>query len=258
MRVISFVNLKGGVAKTTTVINTAAILAKRGKRVLVVDADSQCNLTEFFCSIKPGITLSHALRFAPDAGRTACMAIHDTTVAGVDIIPADDRLMGLDLTSAASLYTNCLEDLKGRLRLEGHLYDYMLIDCPPAFNAASTAALLASDEVVIPIKLDAFSLRGMANLTKQIENMRQINPRLWLSGLLPTMWYKSDKIREAEEILKNSGLPMYPHIRRTPKVDDMTFARRPLIETSPRCAAAMDYKRFAMQLLYAKGGRRNG
>ena len=257
MRVISFVNLKGGVAKTTTVINTAAILAKiHGKKVLVVDADSQCNLTEFFSTIKPGITLAHALRAAPDAGETAGMAIHSTTFDGIKIIPADDSLMGLDLTSAAELYTGCLDDLKGRLRLDGSLYDFMLIDCPPAFNAASTAALLASDEVVIPIKLDAFSLRGMANLTRQIQNMRQINPRLRLSGLLPTMYYRSDKIREAAQILRKSGLPVFPHIRRTPKVDDMTFAGKPLIETSPTCAAAKDYRHFVEELL--KGGEQNG
>lgn len=260
MRVISFLNLKGGVGKTTTTINTAAILARlHHKKVLVVDADSQCNLTEFLggpIGRPTGMTLAEALRTAPDAGKTACNAIRRTTIEGVDIIPADDSLMALDLTRAAELYTGCLEDLKGRLKLEGIVYDFVLIDCPPAFNAASTAALIASDEVVIPIKLDAFSLRGMANLTRQIANMRRINPRLRLAGLLPTMYYKSDKIREAEQILKKSGLPVYSHIRRTPKVDDMTFAGRPLIESSPTCAAALDYKRFVGELL--KGGERNG
>ncbi len=257
MRVISFVNLKGGVAKTTTVVNTAAILTKlHGKKVLVVDADSQCNLTEFFGATKASSTLADALQTAPDAGKTASSAIHRTSFEGLNMIPADDSLMGLDLSRAAGLYTECLDDLKGRLKLDGSLYDFMLIDCPPAFNAASTAALLASDEVVIPIKLDAFSLRGMANLTRQIANMREINPRLRLSGLLPTMYYKSDKIREAEEILRKSGLPVYSHIRRTPKVDDMTFAGKPLIETSPTCSAARDYRRFVDELL--KGDEQNG
>ena len=256
MRVISFLNLKGGVGKTTTVINTAAILAQRGKSVLVVDADSQCNLTEFVGAPKNGTTLADVLRGAPDAGNLAFGSIRDSALAGVSIIPADDSLMALDLSSAARLYTSCLDDLRGRLRMEGVSYDFVLIDCPPAFNAAATAALIASDEVVVPIKLDAFSLRGMANLTRQISNMRTINPHLRLSGLLSTMWYKSVKIREAEEILEKSRLPMYSHIRRTPKVDDMTFAQRPIIETSPRCAAAMDYKRFATQLIYRKGGAR--
>lgn len=251
MRVISFVNLKGGVGKTTSTINTAAILARRGKTVLLIDADSQCNLSDFFGGGKKK-TLAEVLRSAPDSGGFAETAIRASSMQNIDIIPADDSLMGLDLTSVSSLYINCLEDLFGRLRMSGSLYDFVLIDCPPAFNAASTAALIASDEVVIPIKLDAFSLRGMANLTKQIENMRQINPRLRLTGLLPTMYYKSDKIREAEEILKKSGLPVFPHIRRTPKADDSTFAQRPMIETSPTCAGSRDYMRFVEELL--KGG----
>ena len=74
----------------------------------------------------------------------------------------------------------------------------MIIDCPPAFNAASAAALVAADEVIIPIKLDAFSLRGMANIMQQVSNMRKINDSLTVAGILPTMWYKSDNIIEAE------------------------------------------------------------
>ena len=260
MRVISFVNLKGGVGKTLSTINTAAILAKvHEKNVLVIDADSQCNMTEFFKRddlIGKCYTLADALRAAPDAGETARNAIYATSFEGVDIIQADDSLMGLDLTSAVHLYTDCLADLVRRLKLRKADYDFVLIDCPPAFNAASTAALLASDEVIIPIKLDAFSLRGMSNLTRQIENMREINPGLRLGGLLPTMYYKSDKIQDAMKLLRYSGLPIYPRIRRTPKADDSTFAGRPLIETSPTCAAAKDYRHFVDELL--KGGEQNG
>lgn len=256
MRVISFLNLKGGVAKTTTTINTAAILERRGYHVLVVDADSQCNLTDFLCASKPALTLADALREWRNKD-TAFMTIRETTLADVDIIPADDSLMALDLSRAAEdLELYCLANLEKTLRKHDLEYDFVLIDCPPAFNAASTAALLASNEVVIPIKLDAFSLRGMANLTRQIESMRKINSGLRLSGLLPTMYYKSDKIREAEKILRESGLPVFSHIRRTPKVDEMTFAGRPLIETSPTCAASRDYHRFVDELV--KGGARNG
>lgn len=258
MRVISFLNLKGGVAKTTTTINTAAILERRGYHVLVVDADSQCNLTDFLCASKPALTLANALRQRDNSPMSdmAFMAIRGTVLADVDIIPADDSLMALDLSSIEELNVYCLADLEESLSKHGIKYDYLLIDCPPAFNAASTAALLASNEVIIPIKLDAFSLRGMANLTRQIENMRKINSGLRLSGLLPTMYYKADKIREAEKILRESGLPVFSHIRRTPKVDEMTFAGRPLIETSPTCAAARDYHRFVDELV--KGGKRNG
>jgi chromosome partitioning protein len=123
-------------------------------------------------------------------------------------------------------------------------YDYCLIDCPPAFNAASAAALLAADDVIIPIKLDAFSLRGMSNLTRQIRNMQTINPNLRIAGLLPTMVYRSEQIRKALDILCISDFRIFPKIRKTSKVDDMTFAQRPLIESSPHSAACVDYRRF--------------
>ena len=162
--------------------------------------------------------------------------------------------MDLDLTKVedGKIYTRCLADLKG-LVAEG--YDYMLIDCPPAFNAAAAAALIAADEVIIPIKLDAFSLRGMGNLMQQIANMRRINPALRLGGLLPTMWYKSAQVEEAEEQLRSSGLPVYPHIRRTAKVDDMTFRQEPLTVSSPKSAACVDYRRFVRELLKEVPGR---
>ena len=72
---------------------------------------------------------------------------------------------------------------------------------------------------------------------RQIANMRQINPKLKLGGLLPTMWYRSENIQRAEETLRASGLPVYPHIRRTNKVDDMTFDQQPLLVSSPKSAA---------------------
>lgn len=267
MKVISFVNLKGGVAKTTTVINSAAILARIHKqRVLVVDADSQCNLTDFLgVDNNDNFTLADMLLEPPSGECFPLQCIQKSDIPGVFAIPASDRLMDLDLSkvSDGTIYPRCLEDLRTVLEnmpetVPATAPDFMLIDCPPAFNAASTAALLASDEVVIPIKLDAFSLRGMANLTRQIANMRLINPKLRLAGLLPTMYYRSDKIREAEAVLNRSGIPVFPHIRRTPKVDDMTFQGKPLLDTSPTCGAAKDYRHFVEELMLMKGGEQNG
>lgn len=255
MKVISILNLKGGVAKTCTTVNVAAILAMDyGKNVLVVDADSQCNTTEFFCNGDVDIgTLADILRSKPDEGMLAVACIEYTRYERIQLLRADSTLMDLDLSKVEGdkVYTKCLVDL---VKVIGDDYDYVLIDCPPAFNAASAAALLASDEVIIPIKLDAFSLRGMANVMRQIANMRKINPGLKLAGILPTMWYRSSKITEAEELLRKSGLPVFDHIRRTNKVDDMTFAQVPLIEMSRNSAAAVDYRRFVKALI---GGERN-
>lgn len=257
MRTTVILNLKGGVAKTSTVINVAAILAKDYKqRVLVIDADSQCNTTDFFGSGDPAKgNLADVLRSGDlfDAPKV----VSSTRFPGVDLLAGDESLMDLDLTKVEmqDVRVTVLRDMLQALDIL-YSYDWVLVDCPPAFNAASAAALLAADDVVIPIKLDAFSLRGMANLMRQIANMRQINPALTLSGLLPTMWYRSDNIEDAERQLRESGLPVYPHIRKTNKVDDMTFLQEPLVVSSPKSAACVDYRKFVKALM--EGGTVNG
>lgn len=251
MRTTAILNNKGGVAKTVTTVNVAAILAAdHHKRVLVVDADSQANTTEFFGVRATSSTLADLLRRVD-----VNPVIRLTNVEGVDLIPADDSLMDLDLSSVKSKTADvmCLRELLAKVR---EVYDFVLIDCPPAFNAASAAALLAADDVIIPVKLDAFSLRGMANLTRQIRNMQAINPDLHLAGLLPTMVYKSSDLSAALETLRASGLPVYPKIRYTDKVDRMTFRQKPLVSSSPRSAACIDYRRFCNA--YLKGGADRG
>lgn len=256
MRTTVILNLKGGVAKTATTVNVAAILAKDyNKRVLVIDADSQCNTTDFFGGDSEQGNLADVLRRGNQ--NDAAWGIQSTRYRGVDLLAGDESLMDLDLTKVElqDVRVTVLRDMIQMLT-SMNLYDWVLVDCPPAFNAASAAALLAGDDVVIPIKLDAFSLRGMANLMRQIANMRQINPALTLSGLLPTMWYRSQNIEDAENQLRASGLPVYPHIRKTNKVDDMTFLQEPLVVSSPKSAACVDYRRFVKALV--EGGASNG
>lgn len=252
MRTIAVINLKGGVGKTTTVVNTAAILARDYRqRVLLIDADSQCNTTDFFGAGDATPGLADLLRdTAAGVSDVVEGYIHPASAKGIDLIPADMTLMDLDLTKVelGSVQAGTLRDVRTCLE-EVDAYDWCLVDCPPGFNAASAAALVAADEVIIPIKLDAFSLRGMSNMMHQIANMRSINADLRLGGLLPTQWYNSPKIVEAEEELRKSGLPVYPHIRRSNKVDDMTFAQEPLAVSSPRSAAGVDYRRFVQALL---------
>lgn len=256
MKTIAICNLKGGVAKTVTTVNLAAILAHdHGKSVLVVDADSQANTTEFFGG-DPGCgRLSQLLRWrsiAGNVGRDAAFqaSVQPTAPYTIDLIAADDSLMDLDLSSLqgedvdAAVLRDCFKDQAASSR-----WSYCLIDCPPAFNAASAAALLAADAVLIPIKLDAFSLRGMGNLLRQIDNMRKINPGLQLLGVLPTMWYSSAETLKADKALRDNGLRVIDRIPRSVKVDDMTFRQEPLIVSSPRSEACRAYRRLAKKIL---------
>lgn len=255
IRTTAILNLKGGVAKTTTAINMAAIIARdHNGKVLLIDADSQCNTTEFFGVDPFGNNLATVLRGAKhydDPGAYAATCIQSTQYENVDLLPGDETLMDMDLSKVeqGTVNSNVLrylvEDVKDR-------YTHILIDCPPAFNAASAAALIAADDVIIPIKLDAFSLRGMGNLMRQIKNMKRINPRLKLAGCLPTMWYKDDQIQTAEQQLRDAGIPVYHHIRRSDKVDKMTFQQDPLLISSPNSAAGVDYRRFVKEYVGGK------
>ncbi|MGM9669735.1 MAG: ParA family protein [Faecousia sp.] len=252
IRTTAILNLKGGVAKTTTVINMAAILAKDyGIRVLLIDADSQCNTTEFFGATPSSGNLADILRLSDDCYDPMLEAgacIQSTEFTNIDIIPGDDSLMDLDLSKVelGRVNVNILRQLVEQVKA---LYDYILIDCPPAFNAASAAALIAADDVIIPIKLDAFSLRGMSNLMRQIKNMRRINPRLRLAGCLPTMWYSDPQIMDAETQLRDARLPIFPHIRRSDTVDRMTFRQEALLVSSPNSGAGIDYRKFVAEYM---------
>lgn len=256
MRTTAILNLKGGVAKTTTAVNMAAILARDyNSRVLLIDADSQCNTTEFFGADPTDGNLAGLLRHAKDGQDPVLLAmdcIQSTRFRNVDILAGDESLMDMDL-SQIKLGTANANILRVLVETVSHMYGFVLIDCPPAFNAASAAALIAADDVIIPIKLDAFSLRGMGNLMRQIKNMRQINPKLRLAGCLPTMWYRNSQITDAETQLRQAGLPVFHHIRRSDKVDDMTFRQDPLLVTSPNSGAGVDYRRFVAE--YVKGVR---
>lgn len=158
MKTIAVINQKGGVGKTTTVINIAAILAKDyGRHVLVIDADSQCNATEFLGGVADHGSLAEVLEGWDSHG--AVEMIQQSNVDGVDLLCGSDRLMDLDLSTlqgGSRVNAGALRSLARWLE-DVDLYDVILIDCPPSFTAASTAALVAADEVIIPIKLDAFS-----------------------------------------------------------------------------------------------------
>ena len=297
MITIAICNLKGGVAKTTTAVNLAAILAHdRGRRVLVIDADSQANATSFLGGDKtlPGM----AAMLRGEQSDEKPIALQLTNVEGVSLVAADASLMALDLTRAGDgrADVQCLRKLRGILEqreriataaralarndtssgaaappspqgegrwedlarvIWGEPFEYCLIDCPPAFNAASSAALIAADEVLIPVKLDAFAMEGMANLMEQIQNMRRINPRLRLLGILPVMWYKSDTVIHAESALRNAGLLVLPRIRRSDRVDDMTYAQKPLIACSPKCGPCRDYRVLAAVIDNARHSERS-
>lgn len=257
MKTICIMNLKGGTGKTVTSINLAAVLARRYRqRVLLVDADHQGNTSSFFKADLAGDTLLEVLTGGSDPYWEN--VIQHTDYEGLDILPADMSLAELDAAplpgGGRALWR--LRELLDVLEKDG-AYDYVVVDMPPAFSFAARAALLAADEVIIPIKLDAFSVGGMAELLKQVRSLEKVNPRLTVAGVLITMWRNIEVIRQAEAALRGGSVPVFQTtIRRTDRVDESTFQRQPLSVYSPGSAASVDYARFVQE--YLAGGADNG
>lgn len=247
MRTTAIMNLKGGTGKTVTAINMAAILAKDyDQRVLLVDADSQANLTQFTA---PNLVMMGGL--ADLLCQREAFA-YPTTIKGVKIIPANDDLIGLDVSAVTR---GVAEPMALRYFLDDNAdrFDWCIIDCPPAFSAGAMAAIAAADELVVPMKVDAFGVNGVKSLMAMLENMRRINPDLELAGVLPTMVYQDKQQLEALNVLRTqlgiAAARTFRSIRRSPLVDRSTFSQEPLIYCSPKSKTLYDYRVFVHQLI---------
>lgn len=244
MRTIAIINLKGGTAKTTTTVNLAAELQHRGKRVLCIDADPQHNLTDFLGADAEGPTISDLL-----AAR--CVIAEDLVQklpGGLGIVPSDLSLCEIDIEAIQKgISLRTVRDLCANLAYD---YDVCLIDCPPSFTAASIAALVAADEVILPVTVDAFAVGGAQEIVRQVDNLAEINPALRVRGVLVTMWTRTSVCMQGEDAVRRLELPvLHTVIRRSCKVQEATFARQPLRQYAPHSTAAEDYENLCCELL---------
>lgn len=267
MRTISIINLKGGVGKTTTVINMAAILADLGKSVLVIDADPQANLTQFYGFRDPEKTCDNTLaqllnRFESWRSEDAEDYVRETPFPGISLVPASIDLINADIASikrggSVKAILDLLDNLNEDAWVEQSVpengasaFDFVLIDCPPSFTAASVAAVYASEDLIVPMEADLFSVTGMATLIAQINGVRRIQPRIRVAGALITKWHNTPACIQGECALRASGIPVFTQtIRRSDKVTEAIFAAQALQTYSPQSAAGRDYRAFVAEYL---------
>ena len=188
-KVIALANQKGGVGKTTTAVNLGIGLARQGKKVLLIDADAQGNLTDSLGWNEPDklpVSLATIMskvimeeQIDPDEG----ILHHDE---GVDLMPANIELSAMEVSlvntmSREIVLRNYLKEVKGK-------YDYVLIDCMPSLGMLTINALAAADSVVIPTQPHYLSAKGLELLLRSVSKVRrQINPHLRIDGILMTM-----------------------------------------------------------------------
>lgn len=244
MRTIAFLNQKGGTGKTVSAASFGRCLAKRhGKRVLMMDADFQGNLSQYFRVQADEINSMWAL-LQGGAGFWEEF-VTGTDEPNISIIPSDMTLANADMPGSNAKPWQ-LRDLVTVLQ-EDDAFDFGIIDCHPYFGASTQAALMAADEVIIPLRLETFSVDGMREILLQLKNMRDLNPALRVAGILGTQYMDTPEEREAYEyLLHESGLPMFRRlIRMSPPVMRSVSRHESIFDLSPRSGAAIDY-RFAV------------
>ena len=189
-KIISLVNQKGGVGKTTSSINLAAALGKLGKKTLLIDLDSQGNATTGL-----GITNTQIIHDVYDLitrDISVKEAIINTPFDNLDMIPSTINLAGIDVEFVKKMLDDNTfhqnEQLKNKLAEVKDYYDYIIIDCQPSLGISTMNALVASDSVIIPVQCEYYALEGITQLLVTIMMVQSdINPRLQIEGVLLTM-----------------------------------------------------------------------
>ena len=261
-QIISVASRKGGVGKTTVTRNLSDQLARMGYRVLVVDTESQGNLSlSYGCPkcLQSEVTLYHLIwRAANDQSQTDfCIQTHD----GVDLIPCNESLAALEMYLVTALdreklLSHVLEDLRER-------YDFIFLDCGPSLGLMTINALTASDKVLIVTNLEEDASVGAELLIQSIQKVRKkLNPGLGVEGILINMAVKRSLLglqilREIEEVY-DSVIPIYSaRIPRTAEIGKARKVHKSVNAFSPGSKAAESFRIFCNEFL-RKGGYTDG
>ena len=205
-KIISVINQKGGVGKTTTVINLAAGLSMKGKKILVIDLDPQGNATTGL-GLSNTVNSDTTIYSVLNGNKKISEVIQSTSFTNLNLITSNVDLSGLEVETAGDSRRSfkLKDELTSILNDSRASYDYILIDCPPSLSLLTIMALVASDALIVPLQTEFFALEGLTQLMKTIERIKSnLNPGLSIRGILLTMYDKRNKLSgEVEKEARN-------------------------------------------------------
>jgi chromosome partitioning protein len=254
--IITIVNQKGGTGKSTTVHNLGTNLARQGKKVLVVDLDSQGNLTMCLGYNQPDdlpCTMAHLLKGLIDETFSYQKENYILHAEGCDLIPSSIQLSGIEPSLANAMSRENL--LKRLLSLIKDEYQYILLDCPPSLGLLTINALAAATSVLVPVQAHYLSAKGLELLIGTIAKVkRNINPALDFNGILITMY--DGRLRFSKSILNELREAYGQHIRiydtmipQSVKAVENTAEGKSLFAYDNKCKVSLAYEAFAREVL---------
>lgn len=238
-KVVSIINHKGGVGKTTTTASLGAVLNKQGYKVLLIDLDAQMNLT-----ISLGVNVTPTI-YEAITKRIKQLPIY-THNTGMYIVPSDIMMMTVHLEIENQVGKDKrFTELINSVRSE---YDFILIDCPPALNILTINALIASDYYLVPVQSHFLAVQGLKAISQVVNMLIDYNPKLELLGILITM-YDSRRILDKqmlELIEQNFEEKLFnTKIRYSIAAAEASFVGKDIFTYSPKCILATEYEEFA-------------
>lgn len=246
-KVIVFVNQKGGVGKTTSTINIGAYIALAGKSVLLVDFDSQGNMSSGVGVSKDRPTIYELM--AEQA--TFDQAIKHTAIKGLDVISANTDLSGAAIELVDQEEREYF--LKKALAPARDKYDYVLIDCPPSLGLLTLNGLAAADEVLVPMQCEYFALEGITLLLKTVKDVQKsINPELAIGGIFFTMYDSRTKL--AQDVVMNvksyfKDVVFNTIIPRNIRLSEAPSHGKPICLYDANCVGAKSYQKLAGEVM---------